>query len=199
MRSSFRSLLGIFSIALACSALYIDAGCGAAAANGPGLDWPDVVECGPTVGNLVGTVSRVLHEGARDQKTIGEAARAELEQLGLKHGTKTVACLVERLVHDWTSPGASAHPDRMAAAARGRDFLDDVGTKAILPDDGGPEASFRSQPAPEQPDPAALQLQADLAELQASVIAAGELPGASPRARALAEAVAASAPISSEP
>lgn len=88
--------------------------------SGPGIDWPDVVNCGSGVQNEVGEVSRIL--------LAGEDVAPQLEDMAIDYGAKTVVCLVDLLVQDWSRPGAAAHPGRAAAAARGREFLQDTGT-----------------------------------------------------------------------
>jgi hypothetical protein len=127
-------LFGLAFLALCASALAAPAlltGCGTLAdtPDGSPVDWPDVVKCGPSVPDLVGTVSRVLlGSGGPSDVQIPERAHDELEDLARQHGPATVACLVDLLVRQWTAPGASRSPDRAGAAARGTDFLDDVGT-----------------------------------------------------------------------
>lgn len=94
------------------------------------LDWPDVAKCGPSVPDLVATVSRVLlADGGPGDTQITDRARGELEGLAREHGPDMIACLVDLLVRRWTAPGASANPDRAGASARGVDFLSDVGTR----------------------------------------------------------------------
>jgi len=100
------------------------------------INWPGVVQCEPGISDLVSTVSRILiGDGPEDQKTISARGKDALEELARTHAPGVVACVVERVVHDWTSPGAAPEPRRLAAAARGRSFLNAVGTDAQLPQD----------------------------------------------------------------
>lgn len=84
------------------------------------VNWPKVAQCGPDVGDVVGAVSRVLL-GKGDVVT-------ELTDLARTHGTDTVVCLVDHLRADWSSPGASATPERVRGVARADVFLDEIGT-----------------------------------------------------------------------
>jgi hypothetical protein len=94
--------------------------------------WPKVAECGgAAVSDLLGVVGRILMSGSGPR--IDAASKAELEQLAVAHGGSVVACVVDRLVRDWTSPGAAAVPERLEAASRGRDFLHEVGTVTYGP------------------------------------------------------------------
>lgn len=102
--------------------------------HGP-INWPGLVECAPGISDLVGVVSRILlGAGPADQTELGTRGKRELEDLARTHGASTVACVIERVVSDWTAPGAAQEPLRLAAAARGRAFLSDVGTRPQLSD-----------------------------------------------------------------
>ena len=106
----------------------------------PSPDWPKYVECGPDVSDLIATVTRVLFEnGGSSSETLGDRARAELEDLGRAHGFETVTCLVDRLVQDWSAPGAAQTPERMRATKRGKSLLEGVDVKRS---GYGPEASL---------------------------------------------------------
>lgn len=84
-------------------------------------DWPEVVECGPDVSDLVSVVSRVL---------LGQGdVVSELTQLAGTHGYDTVACLVDQLRSDWTESGAAASPERARGVQRAGAFLAEVGTR----------------------------------------------------------------------
>lgn len=108
-------------------------GCGSA--RGP-INWPGLVKCAPGISDLIASVSRVLiGDGPQDQTSISGRGKNELEDLARVHGPGTVACVVERLVNDWTGAGAAQEPLRLAAAARGQDFLTKVGTDAQLSPD----------------------------------------------------------------
>jgi hypothetical protein len=61
--------------------------------------------------------------------------KRELEDLARTHGANTVACVVQRVVSDWNAPGAAQEPLRLAAAARGQDFLHQVGSHPQLTDE----------------------------------------------------------------
>lgn len=115
----------------ACVVLILFASCGP---RGP-INWPGMVECAPGISDLVGVVSRILlGDGPADQTAIGTRAKHELEDLARAHGADTVACVVERVVTDWNAPGAAQEPLRLAAAARGQDFLHQVGSDPQLTD-----------------------------------------------------------------
>jgi len=85
------------------------------------VNWPELVECGPGVSDLIGIVTEVL---------LGDGdVRTELDNLARTNGTETVVCVVERLRSDWSAPGASATPQRAKGVDRADAFLTDVGTK----------------------------------------------------------------------
>lgn len=85
------------------------------------VNWPEVVKCGPGVSDLIGIVSEVL---------LGESdVKKELESLAYTHGSDTVACVVERLRTDWSSPGASATPTRVRGVTRADAFLAEIKTE----------------------------------------------------------------------
>jgi hypothetical protein len=98
---------------------------------GHGIAWPKLVQCAPDVSDAVGTVGRILLADG-DDSSIGQRGKRELADLAARVGPKTVACLIERLVSDWTAPGASQDPLLIHSAERGRAFLAEVGTQAEL-------------------------------------------------------------------
>lgn len=112
-------------MALLALILFATAACGALQR----VDWPKVAQCGPDVSDLVGVVSRVLLADGDDAESVSDRGRGELEQLAANHGANVVACVIDRLVRDWTAPGASQDAVRIAGAERGRAFLQDVGTE----------------------------------------------------------------------
>jgi predicted small lipoprotein YifL len=92
------------------------------------FSWPDALKCAPGIPDIIGVVSRVLlSDGSDNDLDISERGKAELTRLAVEHGADTVACVVDKLVDDWTSPGRSLHPTTLAAAARGQDFLNEIG------------------------------------------------------------------------
>jgi hypothetical protein len=102
--------------------------------HGP-INWPGLFQCAPGISDLVGVVSRILiADGPADQTDMSTRGKRELEDLARTHGPSTVACVVERVVRDWNAPGAAQEPLRLAAAARGQAFLDQVGTHPQLDD-----------------------------------------------------------------
>lgn len=119
-------ILTLFSIVLAaCSS-----SCAGTSSSGKGVSWPKVAHCVPTANDAISTVQRILlGDGNTAQTSISDRAKAELEGLAVNHGAQSVACLVDQVIKDWTSPGASASPERVAATSRGRDFLNDIGTQ----------------------------------------------------------------------
>jgi hypothetical protein len=100
--------------------------------HGP-IDWPRVVQCGPDISDIIGAVTRILlsdnHES--DAATLSGRAKDELSGLARTHGPDTVLCVIERLVNDWTAPGAASDPTRALGAARGQAFLDEVGVDIV--------------------------------------------------------------------
>lgn len=103
---------------------------------GGGVDWPKVAKCGPSVDDVVGAVERVLLSDGTGG--MSDRAKSELEQLAQKHGANTIACLVDLLIQQWTSPGAAQLPERIAAAGRGRGFLSAEGVERVDRTSGSP-------------------------------------------------------------
>lgn len=105
----------------------------------PPIQWPKVAECADDIGgDLIGVVTRILlQDGA--QAVLSERSKDEIAQVARDHGygTTAVACMIDQLAHDWTSPGAAQEPTRVAAAARARAFLREVGTTTPNADSGG--------------------------------------------------------------
>ena len=126
-----RSVIMLAALALA--------GCGLLSGGdtprGGKIDWPAVVECGPDVPDVVATVSRILLDGSGFD--IDEDDRAELERVAAEHGPRTVICLVDLLIQEWVSPGATQTQERFQAVERGRDFLRETGTRVMRVDEGG--------------------------------------------------------------
>jgi len=92
--------------------------------------WPVVAKCGPTTSDIVGVVSRILlDDGPPTQLSLSSHARDELAQLAEQYGADTVACLLDYWREEWTSPGASASPERAGAIVRADRFLEEIGTK----------------------------------------------------------------------
>jgi hypothetical protein len=112
---------------------------GCATTSGKGVSWPAVASCAPSTSDVVGSVSRVLlADGPASQRSISERAVDELEGLAREHTPRLVACLVDELVRGWSAPGAAAHPDRVAAVQRGRDFLERVAGTSVIRREAGP-------------------------------------------------------------
>jgi len=104
--------------------------CASGAQGGSGITWPKVAHCVPTASDLMGTVQRVLlGDGDNTQTTISDRAKSELTDLAVNHGSQAIACLIDQVIQDWTRPGAAASDERVAATARGRSFLNQVGTQ----------------------------------------------------------------------
>jgi hypothetical protein len=121
------------SALLLVSVLGCESGCNK---QGTGVDWPKVATCAPRPSELIGTVQRILLAEGPAQTTIGDRAKNELESLATQNGPALVACLVDMVVREWSRPGASANPERMAGTARGRDFLNKIGTETHYPEPG---------------------------------------------------------------
>lgn len=106
------------------------------------LAWPRVVECGPTVDQLLPTVSAIVLDQGQPGETFTDQAQRELEELARQHGPATVACLVQRVVQqfmaqDTSRMAASPGPDpgrdaaREAAARRGQVWLQAQGVDEV--------------------------------------------------------------------
>lgn len=89
--------------------------------------WPDFLTCGPDVGALVGSVTQILLNDTSSDTS--PSVQQQLTQLAEQYGAAAVLCTVNVLAHDWSAPGASASPQRIAAAGRARAFLASTGTK----------------------------------------------------------------------
>lgn len=90
--------------------------------SGPGPDepssdaWPDVVECvADHVPSAIDKITEVLLAGGDPTEALVELAEV--------HGFDVVSCGVNKLIDDWTSPGATASPERLGAVERGRAFM----------------------------------------------------------------------------
>jgi hypothetical protein len=117
---------------LALASFFLLLGC--CTPRGP-VAWPKYVACaGEAVPDIVGIVGRILLSGQPDEYTLSEDGFHDLEGVAREHGAGVVACLVDRLIHDWTDPGKSQEPELVAAAQRGRSFLARVGTHTALED-----------------------------------------------------------------
>lgn len=129
MRLLRRLSLLFASVFLFAFSVPLASGCGTLA--GKKVDWPAVVsDCAPNVPDAIGKVSGILLND-------GSGWKDQLKDVAISEGPKTVACLVQRLVNDWSSPGAAQDPGVTAAADRGRAFLAEVGTTVRLDDGGG--------------------------------------------------------------
>lgn len=115
------------------SALILAAGCVSSTAGGGSTTiWDQAVKCGVDEGgSTIADVSSVLLEGSGT--AMGPAQVSELEQLALQHSTHAISCLVQQLINDWTRPGAAPVPERLDAAARGKDFLRQKGVTVEAP------------------------------------------------------------------
>ncbi len=104
------------------------------------LNWPDVVEeCAPTKTELLDTVSEVLLSDG--DASLSDRAFTLLEKLAYQETPEAVVCAVNNLHVQWTSvssktsalssgePVPDATTSNQAAAKRGAEFLDRVGTK----------------------------------------------------------------------
>jgi len=111
------------------------------------IDWPSYVECGPDVSDLIGVVTRIVmsNDGFAQGKELADNAVAELEALAKEHGGETVACLVDRLIADWSRPGAAASEQIGPALERAKSFMRSEGIE-VRRDGYGPEASLRTAP-----------------------------------------------------
>jgi hypothetical protein len=111
----------MLSMALACKPT------GTTADDPPFEGWPDVVECGPDISDVIGTVTNILLRGTSGETNLAEVAKDELKQLAEEHGANAVVCAIDKLAGksgDWFAPGATQTPERMGAAQRGRNFLE---------------------------------------------------------------------------
>ena len=94
--------------------------------------WPGLVECVPTepILALVADVTDNLLSG--DGLEISDEGRREFEDLARKHTPDAVACAVELALQGFSRQAAAGDADMMSAGIRGRDFLQDVGTRVII-------------------------------------------------------------------
>lgn len=95
---------------------------------GVGIKWPDVAVCGPQAGDLVGVLTQLLFNDTGID-TVSEAGKQQIEQLAMQYGAETVLCVIQQLAKGWAAPGASPHPQRLAALKRTQGFLASTGTK----------------------------------------------------------------------
>lgn len=106
--------------------------CGFLGSAGAPVSWPRLVQCAPSVEDVVGAVGRILLADD-DDASISARGKRELEDLARVHGPSTIACLIERLVQDWTDPGKAQDPLLTHSAERGRAFLREVNSQPELP------------------------------------------------------------------
>jgi hypothetical protein len=90
--------------------------------------WPQILDCGPDIADIATTISTILLSSEQPgqeatETVIGPTANSKLEQLAIENGKDVVACLVDLFQREWTRPGASATPERAAAAQRAASFL----------------------------------------------------------------------------
>lgn len=113
---------------IAAIAIIVVTGC----PKGGSFKWPDVVKCGSSVGDLVGTVTQILIAdlGQTDngQGVISAEGKLKLEQLAEQYGAGAVLCIVSALIEDWSAPAAAANRSRFLALGRARDFVAKTGT-----------------------------------------------------------------------
>lgn len=102
-------------MALALSLATLAGGC----FDGP-IEWPKLAKCGaPVAGELYPTISQLLL-----QKTDLDHAVNALEEVAIDYSPSVVACVVKFFIEQWTRPGASQDPAKLAAAERGQAFLE---------------------------------------------------------------------------
>lgn len=92
--------------------------------------WPKVVECGLGADQAYGDVARILTADGTAREMSDDATEA-LERLASKYGPGAIACLIDSLLDDWLSNGASPDPVRLAGVQRGREFLEDHGVEQV--------------------------------------------------------------------
>ena len=86
----------------------------------PDTEWPKLAKCGaPVAGELYPTISQLLLQ----ETSLDDAVKA-LEDVAIDYSPSVVACVVKFFVDQWTRPGASQDPAKLAAAARGQQFLE---------------------------------------------------------------------------
>jgi len=107
------------------------------------IDWPSYVDCGPDVSDLIGVVTRIVmsNDGFAQGKELADNAVAELEALAKEHGGETVACLLDRVIADWSRPGAAASEQIGPALERAKSFMRSEGIE-VKRDGYGPEAAL---------------------------------------------------------
>lgn len=120
------------------------------------VEWPKAVSClQPPAADALSAVQGILLQDGRSQ-TIGQVAIEQLERLAVEYSPSVIACLVDEAVHAFEpappvvaeaksrslqaplAPDASVpvsaepEPERVAAAQRGRDFLQRVAGTRVM-------------------------------------------------------------------
>lgn len=88
--------------------------------------WPTTVRCLTTPSAaLVERVTAIVERDGLDNVFSGESLQA-LENVAREFGPEAVVCVIKELINAYTAPtGMQAPPDRLAAARRAQDFLND--------------------------------------------------------------------------
>lgn len=88
--------------------------------------WPTTVKCLTTPATaLVADVRRIVEQDGLDA-VFSPAAVDALEDLARSYGPEAVVCVIKELIDAYTAPtGMQAPPDRLAAARRAQDFLNE--------------------------------------------------------------------------
>ena len=89
---------------------------GCKTSGGPPINWPAMVECGPSASDLIGVVTEVLYAG--------ESFKESLSDLAREKGPDTVICVVEHLRQRWTDSAASMTTQRRDAIGNANEFLE---------------------------------------------------------------------------
>ena len=88
--------------------------------------WPTTVKCLTTPASaLVAEVRTIVERDGLDA-VFSAASVDALEDLARSYGPEAVVCVIKELIDAYTAPtGMQAPPDRLAAARRAQDFLNE--------------------------------------------------------------------------
>lgn len=88
--------------------------------------WPTTVKClAAPAAEAVERVKAIVERDGLDNVFSGESLTA-LENVAREYGAETVVCIIKELIDAYTAPtGMQAPPERLAAARRAQDFLNE--------------------------------------------------------------------------
>ena len=88
--------------------------------------WPTTVKCLATpAAAAVAEVKAIVERDGIENVFSGDSLKM-LENVARKYGPETVVCIIKELIDAYTAPtGMQAAPEKMAAARRAQDFLNE--------------------------------------------------------------------------